>query len=368
MNDAVPTPGIGDNMPPEGDALTERLTETYKDLPIRLAELLESFDRAPLIITTDQENKDASDLKTELRALRKVAESHREKEKEPFWTACKRIDGLFQNWRKPAKDAMDVLTERKTVYEQEVAAAELRKREAEERARKEEADRLAREAERVRQEAEAREAEAEAARKKTAEEQAEKERTRREQVEREEAKRRQAEEEAAAREAEARDAEERAAVAERNRQEEAARLEEAARARAIREEEEATERKLAQLREKQARERAAEDLAAAEAAEKAADIGRADLTKAQRHTDAKAADMSRSRSDRGSVSSLHTFWTHRPKDPGCPDKVDRKKVDIAALRPHVSMEALDKAVSAYVNAGGRKLRGVTIFEATVSRG
>ena len=32
------------------------------------------------------------------------------------------------------------------------------------------------------------------------------------------------------------------------------------------------------------------------------------------------------------------------------------------------MEALDKAVDAYANAGGRKLRGTTIFETTVSRG
>lgn len=374
MNDAVPTPGIGDNLPPEGDALTERLAEKYEDLPKRFKRLQESLDRAPAIITTEDQNKELSDLKREFRSLRKTAESHREEEKKPFREAGERVDGFFHKWShlnvtiSPVAAALAKITERKTIWEREVAATEKRKREAEERAAKEEADRLAREAERVRLEAEAREAEAEAARKKAADEQAARERARREEAEREEAKRRLAEEEAAARAAEARDADERERVAEINRQEEAERLAEAARQRSIREEAEATERSLAQLRERQAQARSAEDLAAAEAAEKAAEAGRADLVKAKKATDAKAADMSRSRSDRGSLSSLHTFWTHRPKDPGCLDKVDRGKVDITALRPHLSMECLEKAVDSYVAAGGRKLRGVTIFEATVSRG
>ncbi len=369
MNDAaIDTRGLGDNQPPEGDAITLRLAEQYKSLPERLVKLLGSLDRAPQVITTDEQNKQASDLKKELRTLRKIAESHREKEKQPFWDAGKIVDGWFAKVRDPAKVAMAKLTERKTAYEREVAAREQRRRDAEERKAREEAEARAVEAERLLREAAVREEEARVAREKLEREAAEREASAAaERKAREEAEQK-AQREALARETAARDAAERAAVAERNRADEAKRLEEAAHARGVRE---AEERAAENRRQDAARAAAAQeevDLAAAVAAQKVADLAAADAVKAQRNANAKAADMSRSRSDYGAVSSLHTFWDHKPTDATCPDPVDRDNVDMDALRPYVSMGELDKAVKALVKAGGRELRGQIIFENTVSRG
>ena len=371
MTDAaldLDTRGPGDNMPPEGDALTARLAEEYRDLPTRLDELLTSLDRSPTIIVNDEQNKLMSDLKKEFRALRKKAETNREAEKEFFLSGGRRVDGWFKKWMDPAAKALADITARKTAYEREVAAAEQRRRLEEERKAREEAERLAREAEKALAEAAAREAEAQAAREKAEREAAAV--LAREKAEREarEAAEQKASAEAAAREAAAKDAAERAAVAERNRVEEQERLEAAAHARGIREAEERIERDKAERAAKEAAEREAADLEAALAAQKAADQAAADAVKAQRAANAKAADMSRSRSDHGAVSSLHTFWDHKPADAACGDPVDRATVDLEPLRQHLNMEALDKAVKAYVKAGGRDLRGVTIFENTVSRG
>ena len=132
------------------------------------------------------------------------------------------------------------------------------------------------------------------------------------------------------------------------------------------------EERLAEHKRKEATRVAAEQKAlddeAAEAAKKAAKLAEADVVKAKRLAGGKAADMSRSRSDLGAVSSLHTFWDHTPVDKDCPDPVDRDKIDLEPLRGHLGMEALDKAVRSFVKAEGRRLRGVRIFENTVSRG
>ncbi len=369
MNDAAPEiRGIGDNRAPEGAALMMRLAEEYRNLPARLEELLGSLDRAPQIITTDEQNKQASDLKKELRTLRKTAEAAREKEKEPFWTAGKQVDGWFAKIRAPAKVAMAKIIERKTAYEREVAAVEQRRRDAEERKAREEAEARAVEAERLLREAAVREEEAKVAREKLEREAAEREAKAAAERKAREAAEQKAQREALARETAAKDAAERAAVAERNRAEEAERLERAAHARGIRE---AEEREAENRRQDAARAAAAQetaDLEAAVAAQKVADQAAADAVKAQRNTNAKAADMSRSRSDYGAVSSLHTFWDHKPEDAACSDPVDRGKVDLEPLRPYLNMDALDKAVKALVKAGGRELRGQIIFENTVSRG
>ena len=358
----------GHNRPPEGDALTIRLAEQYKSLPERLVELLGSLDRAPQIITTDDQNKQASDLKKELRTLRKTAEAAREKEKDFFLSGGRRVDGWFAKVRDPAEAAMAKLTERKTAYEREVAAVEQRRRDAEERKAREEAEARAEEAERLLREAAVREEEAKVAREKLEREAAEREAKAAAERKTREAAEQKAQREALARETAARDAAERAAVAERNRADEAKRLEEAAHARGVRE---AEERAAENRRQDAARAAAAQeeiDLAEAVAAQKVADLAAADAVKAQRNANAKAADMSRSRSDYGAVSSLHTFWDHKPEDAACGDPVDRDKVDLEPLRPYLNMEALDKAVKALVKAGGRELRGQTIFENTVSRG
>ncbi len=359
---------IGGNYPPEEDALKLRLDEQYSKLPPRLVRLLGSFDHAPKIITTDSENEAASDLKKMFRELRKEAKAGQEKEAHGFITGHRLVLGWFGKIRNPADEAMEALTNRKTSYEREVAAAKLLKLKAEERRLREEAEARAAEAERLLAEAAKREAEAQAERDRLAKEAAEREALATKLREQREEAERQAQAEALARANAAKDAAERAAAAERNRADEAQRLERAAHERGKREAEE----RLAEHKRQEAARAAAEQQAVdhenTEAAKRAAKLAAADAVKAKRLAGGKAADMSRSRSDLGAVSSLHTFWDHTPVDKDCPDLVDRAKVDLEPLRPHIGMEALDKAVRSFVKAEGRRLRGVRIFENTVSRG
>ena len=60
----------------------------------------------------------------------------------------------------------------------------------------------------------------------------------------------------------------------------------------------------------------------------------------------------------GSVSSLRTFWDFADLDPDM--------LDLEALRHHFPAEAREKAVRSFIKAGGRELRGVTIYESTTS--
>lgn len=378
MNDAaLPTddvdnlglpPQPGHNQPPEEDALKLKLDELYKGLPPRLVRLLGSFDRAPAVITTDKENEDASDLKKMFRELRKEAEAGQEKEAHGFIVGHRLVLGWFGKIRTPAKDAMTKLTERKTSYEREVAAAKLLKLQAEERRLREEAEARAAEAERLLREAAKREAEAQAERERLAREAAEREAMAQAAQEAREEEERQAQREALERANAAKDAAERAAAAERNRAEEAERQEKAAHERGVREAEERAAEEARREAAKIAETQKAIGLEKTEAAKKAAKLAAGDVVKAKRLAGGKPADMSRSRSDLGAVSSLHAFWDHTPVDKDCPDPVDRDKIDLEPLRPHLGMEALDKAVKSFIKAEGRRLRGVRIFESTVSRG
>lgn len=85
----------------------------------------------------------------------------------------------------------------------------------------------------------------------------------------------------------------------------------------------------------------------------------ADLAIAQRAAIAKPAELSRVRGNIGAVASLRTFWDF--------DGLDRNTLDLEALRQHLPVDALEKAVRAFVKAGGRKLKGVHIFENTGTR-
>jgi hypothetical protein len=90
------------------------------------------------------------------------------------------------------------------------------------------------------------------------------------------------------------------------------------------------------------------------AAEELAQQAEADAEAARRAAAAKPAELSRTRGDLGAVASLRTFWSFRD--------LDRATLDLDALREHLPVDALEKAVRSYVKAGGRTLRGVTIFE------
>lgn len=95
-------------------------------------------------------------------------------------------------------------------------------------------------------------------------------------------------------------------------------------------------------------------LDAALAAEEAARQAEADAEAARRAAAAKPAELSRTRGDLGAVASLRTFWNFRD--------IDRATIDLEALRDHLPFDAIEKGVRSYIKAGGRSLRGVTIFE------
>jgi hypothetical protein len=144
------------------------------------------------------------------------------------------------------------------------------------------------------------------------------------------------------------------AEAERRAREEAERL--------AREEAERTRRAAEEAATKLTRE---SDLQSAIEAETTARQAAADAMRATANADAKAAELSRTRGDYGSVGSLRTFWDFRVED--------RSAIDLETLRPFIPVDALDKAVRAFINAnkpdksGGdwpKPIRGVRIFENT----
>lgn len=89
-------------------------------------------------------------------------------------------------------------------------------------------------------------------------------------------------------------------------------------------------------------------------AERTAEAAAGDAAEAHRAAAAKAAELSRTRGDLGGVSSLRTFWDFRD--------LDRATIDLEALRDHMPIDGIERAVRSYVQAGGRELRGVQIFE------
>ncbi len=109
------------------------------------------------------------------------------------------------------------------------------------------------------------------------------------------------------------------------------------------------ERALASLRD-------AETLDEAINAENASDRAQADLVKAEIAATAKASEMSQTRGEYGSMSSLRTSWVF--------DGMDRASLDLEALRQHLPTDALEKAIRSFIRAGGRELRGTTILETT----
>ena len=92
----------------------------------------------------------------------------------------------------------------------------------------------------------------------------------------------------------------------------------------------------------------------AKAAKRVVKEAKADVIKASRESDAKAAALHTTRGDYGSASSLRTFWDFEYQDV--------REVDIVALRHHLPVDCFDKAIRSFVKAGGRELKGVRIFE------
>jgi hypothetical protein len=95
----------------------------------------------------------------------------------------------------------------------------------------------------------------------------------------------------------------------------------------------------------------------AEAADAALDDAIAAQDQAEMLADAaqaSPAELSRTRSDLGTVSSLRTSWKG--------ELVNRDELDLDKLRPYIPTDALERAINAFVKAGGRDLKGANIFE------
>lgn len=101
-----------------------------------------------------------------------------------------------------------------------------------------------------------------------------------------------------------------------------------------------------------------QQLAAAIEAERAAEVAQADAVKAVQAAEAKPAELSRTRGEYGSVTSLRTEWVF--------DDLDRATLDLEALRPYLPTDGLEKALRAFIRAGGREIKGARIFETTAA--
>lgn len=136
--------------------------------------------------------------------------------------------------------------------------------------------------------------------------------------------------------------------------------EKAAKARAEAEAAARAEREAREKADREAAARAAAEKAAkrreAEAAEKEAQRAAAQTVRTERAAGAKDADLSRQRGALGATASLRTVWDFRD--------LDRETLDLEALRHHLPMDGIEKAVRSFIRAGGRSLRGVEIIETT----
>lgn len=389
MNAVDPRLAIGGNSPP----LALSIRDNHKDVFDRLDELASADALVPAVITSDEDEGKAQDLVMQCKKTVKHAEAMHKLEKEPFDKAVKEIKSTFAIPIERVEKVAKAIIERLDVYKEKKAADERRRREEEARRQREESERLQREAE----EAERRQREAAEARR------LEEERARKAQEERERAEReaREARERAERlREEQARLEEERRQRKIRDEQEAAAKAERDAEAEARRKaEEEAHAKRMAELKAQRAEEdrKAAESRVAAQKAleerreaEAAAAAAKRDEKSAARDAgnnlddavrmekranrlddaaQASESDLSRGRGEYGSVGSRVTTWKWR--------MLNRDDVPLETLRAYLHPDAIDAAVTRYMNAHrpelgtGRDfndlLRGVEFFQEQTTR-
>ena len=356
--------GLGHN---SRASLAEMLRDQHRAQLKRAEELLAAVPRVPDVANDDDAGK-VGDFVKQIAACVKTLEAARVGEKEPFLQAGREVDGVFNGLKEKLEKGKAECSKKLTVYLNEKARIEREAREAEERRRAEEARRAEedrRKAEQARREAEER------ARRAEEEARQARERAEREAAEREARHKRELEEA----EARAKAEESKRRQSDENRikaQQEAERLRREAAERAEREKAEAEARaKLeaeeAERRAEAAREEARQAEAAAADERRRADEAEAERIKAEKEALAKPADMSRTRSDVGSVSTLRRTWEFTI--------TDREALNLNQLRAYFPAEAIDKAIKAAIRngirpdaEGNQPLAGVRIYssnEATV---
>lgn len=122
------------------------------------------------------------------------------------------------------------------------------------------------------------------------------------------------------------------------------------------------ENEAAELR-RQADEKAAEAAALEKSNPVAAGIGMAQAVVTEQQSQhvqqsitAKASELTNSRGTSGALASLRTRTVG--------EVIDRKDLDLNALRPYFTEDSLQKALNAAISAGVREVRGARIFEKT----
>lgn len=369
------TPTIGDNSGDRQAMLEQGIEERHGHLQRRTDELLAAVTRVPDPIPEDVAPK-VTDFIKSITAQMKAVNGAREAEKEPHLAASRLVDGIFKRQLEPLKEAKGAIEGRlgkvlRAIEDRKrKEAAEKAERERQEaEARRIEAERIAAEqravAEAARREAEAaeqrqreelqrlkeeqlaREAKAKADQEAHERAMADAAAKRQKALEDEEASKRARNKAVKEAEAEAAAAEERAKLAEIERQEEdvraAKRQKDAERKLAN----EAEERAVAARKAERVATRSDKDLAAAAQQETRSEA------RIERVDSAKPADYARQRGDYGALGTLAEHWDFTG--------LDRDAIDLEALRPHLPEDAMEKAVRSFIRAGGRELRGVTIF-------
>lgn len=143
-------------------------------------------------------------------------------------------------------------------------------------------------------------------------------------------------------------------AAEERARREAVAAEERRRAEELRRQEDERRQKAEDARRAQARQRHQE---VADALSKEAD--QADNMAQAMETEIEAtkpADLARTRSNQGTLSTLKSEWVFAIED--------LEAVPLDKLRPYLHREAIEKAIRAFVRVGGRELPGVRIYETT----
>ena len=387
--------GIGHNQPPsDAEIIHEKLAVDYDDLLQMVERGLAKEAEVPKEILNDDDDGKASDYLKKLSQLNKMMDAARKGEKEKWDEKAKAVHSFFKKRMETIDDVIKRVKEPHEAYK--LAKADKARRAAEEKARiaQEEANerlRVAQEAQRVADEARIKaEADAKAAKDKAdadakaakeradeakrkadadaaeirrkAQEEADKikadaDRIRKEAQDRDDESKR----DAAKREKEARDKEAEAEKIKKQAEKDAAEVTKEA-DRVAREEEKAGRESVRNAEEvAKAANREVKDLQRASNA--ALDVAaRADKVaeKAERKADVGLAELSRTRGDH-SVSSVSVYWTG--------EIVDRRALDLDALRDHIPFDALDQAVKAFARAteGKVAVEGARFFEDVRSR-
>lgn len=343
----------GNSPPSDMEIFSEKMMGIYPDTFAFYQKLIESQDRIPEEVNDDVTSGKLGDMIKQITNCDKSLNAARTEEKELYLKGSRMVDGFFNQYRETLKKLKDKAGEIQAAYLKRKADEEARLREEKARESREKAERELAEANRKAKEAEE-------LRKQEAEESA---RLAKEAKEREDRilaeaaeEKRKAQSEIDRLNQEKADADKVTAETKRQLKEAQDNLKEV----------EKTE--LAELREVKADVREQEGAiarigAAAKAAEKTSDrlLDKAARTEKQadkldRHADANAADMARTRGFEGSVSTVQTFWVGSLSS--------RQTVDLEALRAYFREDDLNFAITQFVKTGGRNLRGADIREET----